>query len=201
MICASKPFVNYKFSNNWFERNFRIHSQLIEEFKPKSYLEIGVFEGQSIVHNIQEMLKHSECIAVTSIDPFYPSGNDARSDERHVEENYKFNMNLLLDNYNSNRKRIQFRHYKETSFNAICKLFSEGNPAFDLIYVDGSHTPQDALADAVMTFQALKPGGIIIFDDYVSKAQIGIDAFKSCFFGDYRLFPTAPIGNLILQKN
>ena len=192
--------MDFKFSNNWFQANAFIHSQLIKYFKPESYLEIGVFEGQSLVHNIQEMLKHSEYITVTSIDPFCPSGDDARSDEKHVEENFRLNMNLLLDTFNKDRKRVQFRHYKETSFNAICKLFSEGNPAFDLIYIDGSHEIQETLADAVMAFKALKPGGIMIFDDYRTEAQIGIDAFKTCFFGHYTFPVNATIGQLVLQK-
>ncbi len=37
---------------------------------------------------------------------------------------------------------------------------------FDFIYVDASHKAIDVLHDGVMSFQILKPGGSIIFDDY-----------------------------------
>ena len=37
---------------------------------------------------------------------------------------------------------------------------------FDLIYIDASHYAPDVLSDAVLAFKLLKPGGILIFDDY-----------------------------------
>jgi hypothetical protein len=38
---------------------------------------------------------------------------------------------------------------------------------FDVIYVDGSHTRDDALMDSIQSWQLLKDGGLIIWDDYV----------------------------------
>jgi hypothetical protein len=38
--------------------------------------------------------------------------------------------------------------------------------SFDIIYIDGSHTADDVLADAVLSWELLKTGGLIIFDDY-----------------------------------
>ena len=39
--------------------------------------------------------------------------------------------------------------------------------SFDIIYIDGSHTADDVLADAVMSWQLVRPGGIVIYDDYL----------------------------------
>ena len=38
---------------------------------------------------------------------------------------------------------------------------------FDVIYVDGSHHCNDVVVDAVKSFELLKIGGIMIFDDYL----------------------------------
>lgn len=38
--------------------------------------------------------------------------------------------------------------------------------SYDFAYIDGSHYAQDVLVDAVLTWDLIKPGGIIIFDDY-----------------------------------
>lgn len=38
--------------------------------------------------------------------------------------------------------------------------------AFDFYYVDGSHVAPDVMADAVLGWRLLKPGGIMVFDDY-----------------------------------
>jgi hypothetical protein len=38
--------------------------------------------------------------------------------------------------------------------------------SFDLIYIDGSHTADDVLSDAVLAWGTLKHDGVLIFDDY-----------------------------------
>ena len=38
--------------------------------------------------------------------------------------------------------------------------------SFDIIYVDGGHAAQTVFAQAAITWQLLKIGGVLIFDDY-----------------------------------
>ncbi|MFM7107088.1 MAG: class I SAM-dependent methyltransferase [Planctomycetaceae bacterium] len=40
---------------------------------------------------------------------------------------------------------------------------------FDLVYIDGSHRADDVLVDAVLGFEALAVGGVMILDDYLWK--------------------------------
>jgi hypothetical protein len=60
----------------------------------------------------------------------------------------------------------------------------------DFIYIDGSHVAKDVLVDAVLSWDLLKVGSIIIFDDYQwrvklwnpwARPQIAIDAFLQVF--------------------
>ena len=61
--------------------------------------------------------------------------------------------------------------------------------SYDFIYVDGSHTTKDVLVDAVLSYDLLKLGGIITFDDYLWKGydnhllnpKTGIDCFLFSF--------------------
>ena len=46
-------------------------------------------------------------------------------------------------------------------------LTNRGAEYFDWIYVDGSHEAPDVLADAVLAFMLLRPGGLLVFDDYL----------------------------------
>ncbi len=39
-----------------------------------------------------------------------------------------------------------------------------GRLASQVIYVDGSHKARDVIADAVLAWALLRPGGILIFD-------------------------------------
>ena len=46
------------------------------------------------------------------------------------------------------------------------KHLHDGREPFDAIYLDADHKPSSVLIDACNAWQALKPGGILIFDDY-----------------------------------
>ena len=39
-----------------------------------------------------------------------------------------------------------------------------------VVYIDGSHIPQDVLTDATMAWKLLRNGGIIIFDGWCMTA-------------------------------
>lgn len=62
-------------------------------------------------------------------------------------------------------------------------------PTYDVIYIDGSHFAKDCLVDAVISFEMLKTGGHIIFDDYQwgdkfpdhYRPRMAIDAFTSVY--------------------
>jgi predicted O-methyltransferase YrrM len=186
--------MNYRFGNDWFQPWAASFASLIRAAKPSSYLEVGVYEGQSLVHNIQEMLQYHHSIKAVTIDPF------AMSDKR-IQENFNFNVSHLLNSYNrEGAKRIDHFHHEQKSIISLSCLISERQWEFDMIYLDGSHDKCDVLTDSVMSFRLLRNGGFLVFDDYISEAQLGIDAFKTCFYGAYRLFPQSSIGQLILQK-
>lgn len=83
---------------------------------------------------------------------------------------------------------------------------------FDLIYIDGSHRAADVLIDAVMSFQLLRIGGMMIFDDYIwtmepqgqedllNMPKPAIDAFTSIFARKIRLHPFMPLYQVFLTK-
>lgn len=63
-----------------------------------------------------------------------------------------------------------------TKFRGTSAAFFAARPAgarFDLVYVDGSHRFADVVSDAFAGFDALKPGGIMIFDDYLMSPYDG----------------------------
>jgi predicted O-methyltransferase YrrM len=59
----------------------------------------------------------------------------------------------------------------------------------DFVYVDGSHTARDAMRDAVLAFDCLKVGGIMVWDDYewsvmkdpLDCPKVGVNAFLSAY--------------------
>ena len=68
---------------------------------------------------------------------------------------------------------------------------------FDFIYVDGGHRAENVLRDAIHADYALKPGGILAFDDYgwweaegkhlAERPKAAIDAFWEARQWDYEI--------------
>jgi predicted O-methyltransferase YrrM len=54
-------------------------------------------------------------------------------------------------------------------------LRSIEEPTYDFIYIDGDHTAEGVLQDAVLAWRLLKPGGIMAFDDYLWEDPRGIE--------------------------
>ena len=49
---------------------------------------------------------------------------------------------------------------------------------FDIAFIDGNHETEFVYKDGVMTFPKVKPGGVIIFDDYDwPQTRVGINKF------------------------
>ncbi len=116
-----------------------------------SYLEVGVFEGRSLIWMLENVLTHptSEAIAV---DPFR-NGKEAAYDANIAASGASGLVTTL----------------KEPSQTALRRLPPD---SFDVIYLDGSHTAADVLADAVLSWDLLHVDGLIIFDDYSWRGRL-----------------------------
>jgi SAM-dependent methyltransferase len=61
--------------------------------------------------------------------------------------------------------------------------------SLDLIYVDSSHKPAQTLLEATVCFELLKPGGLLLFDDYdfvnpiTQEVRQAVDPFLA-IYGD-----------------
>jgi predicted O-methyltransferase YrrM len=140
-----------------------------------SMLEIGSFEGRSATWFLSNILTHSTARLVC-IDPFY----------NHLPE-LRFEHNIRLTG-----ARHKVRTIKDSSAMILPDLEPE---SFDIIYVDGSHLAPDVMFDAMMSWELLKPGGMLIFDDYKWEEQrplglrprLAIDLFLDSHSGQYQL--------------
>ena len=151
--------LNYEFSNDWFTGNIPIWNLNIKRLVCNlgscrlNALEIGSWEGLSSMY----ILSHPIFTNLTCVDTWAGADEHKGSDAIFKIES-KFDKNL-------NPHNSRLTKYKGTSY----KFFYEcnENSKFDLIYVDGSHYSDDVMIDAIKSFQHLKVGGILVFDDYL----------------------------------
>jgi predicted O-methyltransferase YrrM len=163
----------YEFTTDWVSSNANGWAEQLKHLKGKpdiQALEIGSFEGRSAIWFLENILVHPTS-RITCVDIF---------DEKIYED--KFDRNI--ENSRSSKKVTKI---KGSSQKVLREL--EWN-SYDVIYIDGSHVAKDVLLDAVLSWDLLKSGGIIIFDDYQWKThryqpwrrpKIAIDAFLQVF--------------------
>lgn len=173
----------YLFQTDWFSPTIDEWTETLSEYRAKpnvSFLEIGSFEGRSAIWLLENILTDPTS-HLTCVDTWHGSAEHERTglDFKKVEQN--FDHNFLVSG-----KSQQVTKIKGFSAIELKKLAIE---SYDFVYIDASHKASNVLEDAVLSWQLLKVGGIVIFDDYVWEPQyaeidspaIAIDAFVTCY--------------------
>lgn len=165
-----KPEV-FNFTRDTYSPNIPNWNIWFSKYKNKSlrYLEIGSFEGMSALWINEEF---PSCV-ITCIDT-------------ELRPNLKFNV--------SNAGPISDIELIEGKSQDI--LENTHFTPYDVIYIDGSHKGIDVFQDAYLSWQILKPGGMLIFDDYnylpsmpklAHHPKFAIDSFLDLYNGEYTI--------------
>jgi SAM-dependent methyltransferase len=143
----------YEFNVDWFTRRIPVWQQALEPYRGRPglrYLEVGTFEGRSLFWVLEQILTNASSTAV-GIDPYLGKWGASKEEI--------FRRNLERSGAGDRVKLI-----KGLSQVELRKLPLQ---SFDIVYIDGSHAAADVLEDAVLAWRLLKPGGMLIFDDYL----------------------------------
>lgn len=197
----------YELTNDWFENSAKSNWEyLIPQLKPARVLEIGSYEGASTCWLIEELGKTG--LEIVCIDTWAGGVEHSAVDMSSVERRFISNVKAAMTGLDG----IKLRRIKERSDLALARLLcEEPTPLFDFIYVDGSHQAPDVLADAVLAFRLLRPGGVMAFDDYlwhegaphekdpIQTPKIAVDAFTNIYGRQLRLI-SMPLYQVYIQK-
>lgn len=162
------------FTSDWFSHNIEHWLKNIDASAPMDVLELGVFEGRSVVW----MLDNLNIKSLTAVDSWRKDWLELGG-YFDTEKNFDHNIKGY-----SNVTKVKSSTYS---------FLRNNRKVFDLIYIDAQHLGKTVLTDAVMAHYILKKGGYLIFDDYgqstdpdrIDRPRGAIDAFLKQFADDY----------------
>jgi hypothetical protein len=174
---------------NWFEKNAINYFNLVlpKRFAGKpliDFLQIGAYTGDASEWMLNNILT-DETSWLTDVDTW--SGSE---EEAHKQ----FDWNSLENFYNQRMSR--YPNLCKIKSNSEHFLMHAEKSHYDFIYIDGDHTSHGVYTDATLSWDKLKPYGIMAFDDYQWKhdsgeellcPKLGIDRFLSEHNGQYHL--------------
>jgi GR25 family glycosyltransferase involved in LPS biosynthesis len=157
-------------------------------------LEIGTYVGTSIIG----MLQYLPNAHATTIDRW----------ENYIEKYNNENISYLNQMEQNNVEHIFYDNIEKSAINK-CKINAmkgdssdllieliKQNSAFDIIYVDGSHTCIDCYTDCLLAWKILNKNGLMIIDDYLYKESSddildkpfhGVNHFLEKMSGEYTI--------------
>lgn len=162
----------FDFTNEWFGADRRREwKMLFSQIDATRLLEIGSYEGASACFLIEHLAARHP-VELHCIDT-WQGGIEHReigTDMSGVEG--RFDRNIALAQERAAHP-VRFFKHKGPSLPWLAKLIAAGlSNRFDFIYVDGSHQAPDVLADAVIGFELLRVGGVMVFDDYLWREML-----------------------------
>lgn len=169
-----------RYTQDWFsyhEGHWLLHFGHLAGRPGLQALEVGSFEGRSACWLTQNLLT-GEGSRLLCVEPF----------QQYEGQERNFDHNIALTGGQNKVMKLRGRSQQ------VLPYLPDGS--FDFIYVDGSHEVLDVLQDAAMCWSLLKPGGVIVFDDYEHvlfpdsfgmSAGPAIRAFLSVLSDDHEL--------------
>lgn len=151
------------FANTWFDGSIELWVELLSPLKalgrPVEMLEVGSWEGRSTLFLLG----------------YFPEGKLTAVDtwEGGVEHKHLPGLDALEQRFDRNVAAFRERLVKRKGLSSIvlAELAAIEKERFDFIFIDGSHFADDVMVDAVMAWQLLRSGGILVFDDYLWRNE------------------------------
>ena len=153
--------MNYNFTTYWFCRSEirKYLKKMIDVKQELHFLEIGSYEGRSSCYFLDIFMEHEKS-TLTCVDPF-DSSDITTHVSNEIESRFLSNINV-----SKNGKKCTLHKLYSDDF------FKINTNTYDVIYIDGSHIPENVIKDMTNSLKILKKNGIMWMDDYKSSTLL-----------------------------
>lgn len=181
------------YTKDWFDvRGLKTWDKLLEGRDIKTALEVGCYEGKASTFLLE---KFPELYLVV-IDIFYDDVTEAE-DYAGYEPDYEKRFDENTAPYKDRVEKIKSDSY----FGLAMEIVEEAK--YDLIYIDGDHRTFPAFRDCMMAWELLRPGGIMIIDDFDEIPEVNwmANAFIGVLpEGTYKEYTTEDGEQLVIER-
>lgn len=155
---------------NWFAMGaywfFGKHLSQLKNKENLQFLQIGTYTGDASVWLMENVLTN-ESSFLTDVDTWEGSEEEVHKafDWKNVEDTY-------------DEKVARYPNIIKQKCTSVDFLTSAPLDYYDFIYIDGDHTEAAVYQDAVLSWDKLKSGGILGFDDYTWWHESQLDSMR-----------------------
>lgn len=188
-----KSFLPEGFQGNIYNLSYKWTNIIPVKNEKLRILEIGAYHGANVCSYMKTYAQHPDS-EVHCVDPWFDY--DEYSEYKNIQ--YKNYSRFLTNITKLNPSDIQKIYIHRGLSGDIVPRFE--NEYFDIIYIDGNHEKKFVLEDAVISFNKVKKGGWIVFDD-LHDSEVA-EAIKAFLVINIKYFTCFDIqhSQLIIQK-
>lgn len=140
-------------------------------------LELGVFKAGFLSSLISDSAGILPLKSWTGVDPYMGTSQDPYTGSYWEDEEGAQRVYLGAQEV-YDRAGQKLLRLKSESF------FEQNADFYDLVYVDGDHSLQSAVFDLKASWSSLKPGGLLMFDDYGNTDTPQVTKAANIFMAD-----------------
>lgn len=193
--CKIPPERRLLFSNKSFDKHTNELKRIVTahgltDGSERAVLIIGGYEGYSTNWFSNLLLEHPDS-QLHAVSQFRNTTEQKEGEwpQQDLEQIFRFNTYFSWYYYKLNLIPVE----KESLLLAASIL--DPDIRFDLIYVDGNHEFKEVLYDSIVSWNLLKPNGLLIFDDMINNTvSKAVDIFartiykKPIYNGNFSVF-------------